>query len=125
MVLTEYDYVDFIVSLIKDERRDVIPSFIRKALSISTLLFIGYKLEDINFRVIFQYLMDSLGIKLKSRSIAVLRLPSEVPDGKKKEAQDYLDKRAKNRFKIDVFWGDASDFSEELRRRLDIFRRAK
>jgi len=124
MVLTEYDYIDFIVSLIKDEGRNILPPIIRKVLSTNTLLFIGYSLEDINFRVIFQYLMDSLGIKLKSRSMAVQR-PFGFTEEKKQQAQEYLDKRAKNKFNINVYWGDALEFAAELRNRLDEFRRTR
>ena len=122
MVLTEYDYIDFIVSLIKDEGHNILPPIIRKALSTTTLLFIGYSLEDINFRVIFQYLMNSLGINLMSRSVAVL-LPSGFTEEKKQQAQEYLDNYTKNMFKIAVYWGNALDFAAELRKRLDDFRR--
>ena len=122
MVLTEYDYIDFIVSLIKDEGHNILPPIIRKALSTTTLLFIGYSLEDINFRVIFQYLMNSLGINLMSRSVAVL-LPSGFTEEKKQQAQEYLDNYTKKMFKIAVYWGNALDFAAELRKRLDDFRR--
>ena len=122
MVLTEYDYIDFIVSLIKDEGGNILPSIIRKVLSTTTLLFIGYSLQDINFRVIFQYLMDSLGIKLRARSIAVL-LPSGFTEEKKQQAQEYLDNYTKKKFNIAVYWGDALEFAAELRKRLDDFRR--
>ena len=122
MVLTEYDYIDFIVSLIKDEGHNILPPIIRKALSTTTLLFIGYSLEDINFRVIFQYLMNSLGINLMSRSVAVL-LPSGFTEEKKQQAQEYLDNYTKKKFNIAVYWGNALDFAAELRKRLDDFRR--
>jgi hypothetical protein len=123
MVLTEYDYIDFIVSLIKDEKQDLLPPIIRTTLSTTTLLFVGYRLEDINFRVIFQYLLDSLGIRFRSRSIAVLLPPGFAVD-KKMQAQQFMDKRAKSMFKTDVYWGDALEFSAELRKRLDDFRHA-
>jgi hypothetical protein len=112
LVLTETDYIDFIVSLIKDEGKNVLPPIIRKALTLTTLLFIGYRLEDINFRVIFQFLMDSLGSKLRSRSTAVLLPPNNEMSVNDKALQ-YLDRR-NNRFKIDTYWGDSTEFCAEL-----------
>jgi hypothetical protein len=123
MVLTERDYIDFVIHMNSQPERKLLPPIIRIALSSTTLLFVGYRLEDINFRVIFQYLLDSLGIRFRSRSIAVLLPPGFAVD-KKMQAQQFMDKRAKSMFKTDVYWGDALEFSAELRKRLDDFRHA-
>jgi hypothetical protein len=101
-----------------------LPPIIRNALATTTLLFIGYKLEDINFRVTFRHLLDALGARFQSLSIAVL-LPSGFTEEKKDKALQYLNNYTKNMFKIDVYWGDALEFAAELRKRLDEFRNAK
>ena len=43
MVLTERDYIDFVINLTIDE--NLIPTVIRKALAMTSLLFIGYSLD--------------------------------------------------------------------------------
>lgn len=52
VVLTESDYIEFI----EDERLNKIPPAILKTLRESSLLFLGYSLEDWNFRVLIQRL---------------------------------------------------------------------
>jgi hypothetical protein len=108
MVLTEYDYIEFIVSLIEDERGRVLPPIIQRALALGTLLFIGYRLEDINFRVIFQkYLRPYSHMKQTKQHFGVL-LPPKFTEDKKQKAQEYLDIRAKRLFNADIYWGEFS-----------------
>jgi hypothetical protein len=52
VVLTESDYVEFL----EDDRLNKIPSQILKTLREANLLFLGYSLEDWNFRVLLQRL---------------------------------------------------------------------
>jgi hypothetical protein len=122
MVLTENDYIDFIVSLSRDDRNSILPPIIRRTFADTILLFIGYSLEDINFRIIFRNIIDYLGIRFQLRSIAVLLAPKHHSDDKIDQSQKYLDQYTKNMFKIHVYWGDASEFSAELRSRWDRFR---
>src|SRR5258708_2955176 len=51
LVLTEDDYLDFLSSLARDQL--LIPARIQEALTQSALLFIGYRLADWSFRVLF------------------------------------------------------------------------
>jgi hypothetical protein len=60
MVLTERDYFEFVINLNKSDDKDILPSIIRTELATSSLLFIGYSLEDINFRAIFQGFLSFL-----------------------------------------------------------------
>jgi hypothetical protein len=75
MVLTENDYIDFIVTLSKGDNNSILPSVIRRTCADTILLFIGYSLEDINFRIIFRNIIDFLGIRFELRSTAVLLAP--------------------------------------------------
>jgi SIR2-like domain len=52
VVLTESDYIEFL----EDERLDKIPSRILKTLREANIMFLGYSLEDWNFRVLLQRL---------------------------------------------------------------------
>ena len=61
MVLTEKDYFEYVVNLNRNPEKDIIPSPIRTELGLSNLLlFIGYNLDDVNFRVIFQGFLSFL-----------------------------------------------------------------
>lgn len=54
MVLTERDYIDFIINISIEGEKAILPAAILKELATSSLLFIGYNLEEMNFRIIFQ-----------------------------------------------------------------------
>ena len=123
MVLTETDYLDFLIMLSKEE--EMLPYQISTALNSTSLLFIGYSLRDINFRFIFRSLMHLLGTGLGSG----LQLPSisvQLPYGFTKEKEEqairYLNEYTKNMFKIQVYWGDVNDFSVELRNHWEKFK---
>jgi SIR2-like domain len=77
MVLTETDYLDFLINLSKEE---ILPDQISTALNSTSLLFVGYRLRDINFHFIFRSLMQLLGEGIA----AGLQLPSisvQLPSG--------------------------------------------
>jgi hypothetical protein len=118
MVLTERDYIDFVINLSKDEK--LLPTIIRKALAATTLLFIGYSLDDINFRIIFQGIMGMIKSPFQLPSIAV-QLPPSLTEEKRVKALQYLDDYTKNMFKVRVYWGDAAQFAKELRKRWEEF----
>jgi hypothetical protein len=116
IVLTERDYISFLINLSKDEK--LLPTAIRKAFAKTSLLFIGYSLNDINFRVIFQSIISILGPKLQFSSIAV-QLPPNDEEDKKKKIMDYMNRYTKNMFKVNIHWGDAKEFVNELQIRLE------
>jgi hypothetical protein len=109
LVLTEDDYLDFLISMSKDQ--DLLPARIQEALTYSSLLFIGYRLADLNFRVLFRSLFRGMEDTLRRINLAI-QLPHR--DGPK--AQEYLD-RYFSKVKVRVYWGDAQQFVEELRDR--------
>lgn len=121
MVLTEDDYLDFLVKLSRDTQI-VIPPSVRTAISKTSLLFIGYSLSDWNFRVLFRTLVGSEATVHSYPSIAVQLPPSDLADDSdvgRKRAQEYLQKYfgtiQKNQVK--VYWGEARKFTADLRQR--------
>jgi hypothetical protein len=58
MVLTEDDYLDFLMRLSTDQH--ILPPRVQEAFTDSTLLFLGYGLADWNFRVLFRALVEYL-----------------------------------------------------------------
>src|SRR5919107_2865395 len=109
MVLTERDYIDFVINLNKNDEKLTLPSPIRTALATSSLLFIGYSFEDITFRVIFQGVMSLLDVMGREISIAV-QLPPQLTTERKEEAERYLVQYTKDMYELHVYWGDSSEF---------------
>lgn len=128
MVLTEKDYFDFVINTNKrEEERDMYPSLLRTELGNSSLLFIGYTLEDINFRAIFQgflTFLDSLG-KNRKLSIAI-QLPPQISKKGQVRMQKYLEKYTRDMFpNVHIFWGDTFEFVTELDKRWKEFKKKK
>lgn len=114
LVLTEDDYLDFLVQIARN--KSLIPSCVRSALTDSALLFLGFELEDWDMKVLLRSLVSQQGArKLRHHShlAAQVDLSSTVltPD----RAQRYLEKYFSNREpNIGVFWGTVDEFTEQL-----------
>jgi hypothetical protein len=117
MVLTESDYLDFLIRLTRDQ--DLLPASVRTALAGTSLLFVGYSLSDWNFRVLLRGLIGSLGANLGYSSIAVQLGPDGLTEERLKRAQDYLLQYFNQiqKIKVHLYWGDIRHFSRELRQR--------
>lgn len=116
LVLTEDDYLDFLISM--STGRSPLPDCVEGAMGRSTLLFVGYSLADINFRVLFRSLTRYIEVSMSRKHIAVQLLPLEpgVTDAQRSIATDYLDKYFGS-LNISVFWGSAREFAAALRAR--------
>ena len=123
MVLTERDYFEFVINLNKNDEKDMMPAIIRRELATSSLLFIGYSLEDINFRGIFQgflSFLSSLDRRFRRLSIAI-QIPPNNYNVKDTKMQKYLEQYTRNMFDVRVFWGNTSEFISELNNRWQQF----
>ena len=97
---------------------DLIPPRIQESMTGTTLLFLGDKLADWDFRVLFRSMVNCLK-KSTSRSHVSVQLitigdvssPEEV-----EKAQKYLD-RYFDKHEIHMYWGSSRDFAAELRKR--------
>ncbi len=118
MVLTENDYLDFLVNMSKDQK--LLPTRIKEALTRSSLLFMGYSLSDPNFRVLFRGLIHPLA-ENRRLSISIQLLPGDVEQLNEKAAQEYLTKYFED-IKIKVFWGKVEQFAKELSDRWNSYK---
>jgi len=122
MLLTEDDYVDFLMEAQADLAQ-VVPCSIQEALGTTTLLFVGYGLNDWNFRVLLRSVMRRINKSSKRMNISVQIPPGDdsiAPD-RRDEAEaflcDYLGTE-----QVTVYWGDAQEFLSELRQRCEAAR---
>jgi hypothetical protein len=60
MVLNEDDYLDFLAKISKDmvQKRPLLPLYLRKAITQSSLILLGYRLRDWDFRVMYRGLIN-------------------------------------------------------------------
>ena len=114
IVLTERDYFDYVIYLNKEKETDIHPSFIVTELPRSSLLFIGYNLQDINFRSVFQGALNFLVGNLQTISVAV-QIPPILKHDKQSKVLKYLDHYTKEMFDIHAYWGNVSDFVTDFR----------
>jgi hypothetical protein len=122
LVLTESDYLEFLVKITNsrdDDALRIIPSAILSALTDNPLLFIGYSLQDWTFRVLFHGLLRTIPGIHRRRNVSVQLLPPvhrkerEVEDRARRYLTRYLED-----WRISIFWGTATEFCQELRRRI-------
>jgi hypothetical protein len=116
MVLTEDDYLDFLVNLAHEN--SMIPHQLQKALAESSLLFLGYKLVDWDFRVLFRSLITYMERSLSKVHMSVQLVPvgDVASEEQKFHALSYLDKYF-GKSDVKVYWGTCREFSLELRDR--------
>jgi hypothetical protein len=110
LVLTEDDYVDFLVNIAS---ADVVPPRIREALADSMLVFLGYRIADWNFRVLYRGLVERIDSSGRRLNMTVQLQPQGVL-GSAEAARDYLE-RYYHWMKVRVFWGDVGEFMTALR----------
>ena len=107
LVLTEDDYMEFLVAITQNMGResDPIPRRIRQAMADSSLVLLGYSLRNWDFRSLFWGLIKPR--PLQQTSVSIQLIPGDVE-------RDYLQKYL-DEFEFKVYWGDIHQYTQELR----------
>ncbi|WP_292371440.1 SIR2 family protein, partial [Methanosarcina sp. UBA411] len=116
----EDDYLDFLVAISREQ--NLLPLRIQQAFTGTSLLFLGYRIADWDFKVLFRLLAGYLEKSLSRTHLSVQLVPGDVSESQKEKAQNYLD-RYFSELHIQVYWHDCRDFAEELRTRWEAFNR--
>ncbi|MGC1721363.1 MAG: CHAT domain-containing protein [Isosphaeraceae bacterium] len=113
LVLTEDDYFDYLIGLTRNN--ELVPAVVRRALVDTALLFIGFRLDDWDFRVLFRSLMAQGG-RQRSADYAhvAVQIDPEVghnldPEGSRRFLQRYFEDAD-----IRIYWGQVGDFAREI-----------
>jgi hypothetical protein len=120
LVTTQDDYFD---SLLATAGRKLLPQAVRKALTNTSLLFIGFQIEDWNFRVLFRSVMNLEGSRaLRGHPhVAVQIDPDEQRFHNPRAARRYLARYfGTAEVSISIYWGSAEDFARELLQRYQL-----
>ena len=117
LVLTEDDYFDFLIGVTSN--KELIPSAVRRALADTALMFLGFQMDDWNFRVLFRSILSQQGGGRRDRyaHIAVQIEPEEGRILEPERARRYLENYFSKGADISLFWGSAEDFLKELNMR--------
>jgi hypothetical protein len=120
LVLTEDDYLDYLIAAADYK---LIPTVVRGTVVRSSLLFLGFTLDDLAFRVLFRLIMSLDGSsQLGDYAHVGVQVDPEAHSPLDVErAREYLEDylcTGRDAPRIDIYWGTAADFLAELRAQL-------
>jgi len=120
LVLTEDDYLDYLIAAADYK---LIPTVVRGTLVCRSLLFLGFLLDDLAFRVLFRLIMSLEGSsQLGDYAHVGVQVDPEAHSLIDVErARAYLEEylgTGRDGPRIDIYWGTAADFLKELRDQL-------
>lgn len=112
MVLTDDDYLDFSRRVAMDQWR--IPGLLRSDMTTSTLLFLGYDVRDLDFRLLLKSVVAPLR-EIQNRVIVVQIDPAQYRQ-KKQELQQLqqIIERDAQWLRLSVHWSNLRSFIGEL-----------
>lgn len=124
LVLTEDEYFDYLIGVTTN--KDLIPAAVRRALADTALMFIGFRMDDWSFRVLFRSIMNQSGGSRRSRyaHVAVQIDPEEGRIIEVDAARRYFETYFHGS-EIAIYWGSVEDFVRELAARWAERARAK
>lgn len=115
IVLTEDDYFDYLMGVSRNQER--IPNDVQRVLADSTLMFIGFQLQDWNFRALLRSIL-SLAQESRRRGPAHIAAQIEPDENRILEpggARKYIEKYLSQDARISLYWGSVEDFIRELK----------
>jgi hypothetical protein len=115
VVLTEDDYFDYLMAVTRD--KTIIPPRVVKSWTSTALLFLGFHVDDWNFRVLFRSIIAEEGFILQGKKkIPSVAVQIDLEQGRSIEpqrARTYLEKYFVES-SVNIYWGSAEQFLQEL-----------
>jgi hypothetical protein len=113
LVLTEDDYFDFLIGVTRNQ--DLVPKVVRRRLSDSALMFVGFRLDEWDFRVLYRSLLRSEGERRRDlyTHVAVQVDPEEGATIDAGRARRYLESYFHSA-RVSLYWGSTEHFMKEL-----------
>jgi SIR2-like domain/CHAT domain len=114
IVLTEDDYFEFLLGVPRHVQNA--PKVVREALTRSALLFLGFRLDGWDFRVLFRSILaqgERLRLNQDFPHVAAQVAPEEGRNLDTERARDYLQK-AFGQADVTIYWGTVDDFLRDL-----------
>lgn len=119
VVLREDDYFEFLRTTGRDS--DAVPEVVRSAFADSALLFLGFRMEDWDFRVLFRSIMSQEGGALLEQHshVAAQIDPEEGLTLEPEGARRYFERYFCKPHDVSVYWGSVESFLIELYKRIE------
>jgi len=117
LVITEDHYFDYLIGVTKNN--DLIPEDVRSSLVNSALLFLGFRLDDWNSRILLRSIMSGEGRGRRRRfaHVAAQILPDEDRIEDPARVCRYLEEYFEDA-NITIYWGSVEDFVRNLQQDL-------
>jgi hypothetical protein len=112
VVLTEDNYFDWLVKVSAEPER--VPPVIQAAMTNTSLMFLGYSMHDIEFRVIMRGLVATRGQRRNFKHVAVQLDVDDVKVENIESVQAFLQQYFQDA-EINVYWGSMEQFISELK----------
>jgi CHAT domain/SIR2-like domain len=117
LVLSEDDYFNWLAAWIR-RRKAILPGTVGKALTRRSLLFLGYRLDDWDFRILFHGIKNFGGSgQLRKRPHVGVQLNPHTSMIEPESAQEYLESYF-GEDKVNIYWGDPRAFLDKLRQKM-------
>ena len=115
MVLTEDDYLDFLSTLARDTSSEnrIMPPYLQKAIAKSSLLMLGYRLRDWEFRVMFRGLIRPSTLREFNLAIQ-MDLHRQSARATAEQIKAYLEKYLLDNANFTVSWDSPQAFMNRL-----------
>ena len=117
LVLTQDHYLDYLVQVSAAMER--IPHYIWAALANSSLMFLGFSLDDWEFRVIIRGLVATREQRRRFKHVAVQLETDDDTETDSTAVQTFLQQYFQDA-EINVFWGSVQQFVAELREQWEV-----
>ena len=126
LVVSEDDYLTFLVAVMQDTNtlNPVVPLALRRAISESHLIMLGYRLSDWDFRVLFRLIQKYRKDEFSPRGMVIQLKQHEKHIEDVEKSLDYLG-RYFDRKKFDIEWENAEAFIQKLWDNWDTYRRGQ
>lgn len=112
LVLAEDDYFGFLIGVTRD--KDLVPAGVRRAFADSSLMFLGFRLDEWDFRVLYRSIMSQEGDRRGEHThVAVQIDPEEGRSIEPERARRYLESYFQGA-NITIYWGSTENFIKEL-----------
>jgi hypothetical protein len=118
LVMAEDRYFDYLIGVTLN--KSLIPSAVRAALNSTSLFFLGFQMDDWEFRVFFRFLMAQEGrdmLKFYSHAAAQIE-PEEDRILDLERARKYLEEYYESE-NISIYWGNSEEFLRDLCRHME------
>ena len=112
LVLTVDSYLDFLIGITANKA--AVPTTVLRALSDRVLLFLGFRIDEWAFRVVFRTIMNLQGTGRRRYSHVAAQIDPEdsrtqSPEGARRYLEQYLQWS-----QVDLYWGSAEAFVRDL-----------